>query len=129
MNPTLGELQNTQEVLSQLVDKPLPISISYRVNKLIKIVQVELDFYRSSFKTILDECAELDEKGGYIPTGNGITIKPDKIDECQRRIEELNAIEVSTDVKLLTMADIDRLDASGLSLTFKEMNSFLIFVA
>ena len=126
---TLGALQVAQPIVGRLMELSLPINLSYKVNKLVKLIQPELEFYQTSFRNIIEDCVERDAEGKYTPTQEGIIIKPEKQDECKKRLEELNNIEVSQNVQLFTIEDIEKFDSIGFKLTFREMDLFLIFVA
>lgn len=85
----LYQILNLPHVYETILEKNLPFSLAYKLNKLAEAVNKELEFYRNSMTKLIDEYAEK-ENGQPVLLENGdIKIIPEKINECQRRINEL----------------------------------------
>lgn len=105
-------------LLQKLTQKELPIRTLYKVDKLIKLVGKEKDFYQTQFQTLVDTYAERDENGNYLYTDNSaeaVKIIPDKIAECQSKMNELVNIEIT--------------DVPDISFTFEELDSLTLSYA
>ena len=106
------EILELEGLLQKLTQKELPIRTLYKVDKLIKLVGKEKDFYQTQFQALVDTYAERDENGNYLYTDNSaeaVKIIPDKIAECQSKMNELVNIEIT--------------DVPDISFTFEELDS------
>ena len=86
------EILELEGLLQKLTQKELPIRTLYKVDKLIKLVGKEKDFYQTQFQALVDIYAERDENGNYLYTdesAEAVKIIPDKIAECQSKMNEL----------------------------------------
>ena len=112
------EILELEGLLQKLTKKELPIRTLYKVDKLIKLVGKEKDFYQTQFQTLVDTYAERDENGNYLYTDNSaeaVKIIPDKIAECQSKMNELVNIEIT--------------DVPDISFTFEELDSLTLSYA
>ena len=109
------EILELEGLLQKLTQKELPIRTLYKVDKLIKLVGKEKDFYQTQFQALVDTYAERDENGNYLYTDNSaeaVKIIPDKIAECQSKMNELVNIEIT--------------DVPDISFTFEELDSLTL---
>ena len=112
------EILELEGLLQKLTQKELPIRTLYKVDKLIKLVGKEKDFYQTQFQALVDTYAERDENGNYLYTDNSaeaVNIIPDKIAECQSKMNELVNIEIT--------------DVPDISFTFEELDSLTLSYA
>ena len=112
------EILELEGLLQKLIQKELPIRTLYKVDKLIKLVGKEKDFYQTQFQALVDTYAERDENGNYLYTDNSaeaVKIIPDKIAECQSKMNELVNIEIT--------------DVPDISFTFEELDSLTLSYA
>ena len=112
------EILELEGLLQKLTQKELPIRTLYKVDKLIKLVGKEKDFYQTQFQALVDTYAERDENGNYLYTDNSaeaVKIIPDKIAEQQSKMNELVHIEIS--------------DVPDISFTFEELDSLTLSYA
>lgn len=112
------EILELEGLLQKLTQKELPIRTLYKVDKLIKLVGKEKDFYQTQFQTLVDTYAERDENGNYLYTdesAEAVKIIPDKIAECQSKMNELVNIEIT--------------DVPDISFTFEELDSLTLSYA
>lgn len=80
----------------KLKDQTIPIKVAYKLNKLFIAIQNEVSFYESSINQILSDYGQTGEDGQYIlnPNKDGILIKPELIDECNKKVIELQNLEI-----------------------------------
>ena len=112
------EILELEGLLQKLTHKELPIRTLYKVDKLIKLVGKEKDFYQTQFQALVDTYAERDENGNYLYTdesAEAVKIIPDKIAECQSKMNELVNIEIT--------------DVPDISFTFEELDSLTLSYA
>ena len=115
----LYQILNLPHVYETILEKNLPFSLAY---KLKEAVNKELEFYRNSMTKLVDEYAEK-ENGQPVFLENGdIKIIPEKITECQQRINELQNVEITIDVSF-TPAELEPLEMS-----IKDLQNLMPFI-
>lgn len=118
----LYQILNLPHVYETILEKNLPFSLAYKLNKLAEAVNKELEFYRNSMTKLVDEYAEK-ENGQPVLLENGdIKIIPEKITECQQRINELQNVEITIDVSF-TPAELEPLEMS-----IKDLQNLMPFI-
>ena len=118
----LYQILNLPYVYETILEKNLPFSLAYKLNKLAEAVNKELEFYRNSMTKLIDEYAEK-ENGQPVLLENGdIKIIPEKINECQRRINELQNVEITIDVSF-TPEELEPLEMS-----IKDLQNLMPFI-
>lgn len=90
------------------------IQTQYKFLKISKVVENELEIYEEQKESLIQSYAEFDDKGQLIVSEQGgIKIKQDCLEDCARKIEEINALQI-------TFPDIyfslDELEPLGLTL-------------
>ena len=103
----------------------LPLKVAYKLNKLKKAVEVEGEFYSNKFQEIVDEYAKKDENGQLVfsEDGNQIMIKEGMISECNKAIEDLQALTVEINNYNLTIDDF----GEDLECTPEELEALMPF--
>lgn len=112
------EILELEGVLQKITKKQLPLRTLYKIDKLIKLVAKEKEFYQNHFQSLVDIYAERDEQGNYLYTDDSaeaVKIIPDKIAECQNKMNELVNIEIA--------------DVPDISFTFEELDSLTLSYA
>ena len=118
----LYQILNLPHVYETILEKNLPFSLAYKLNKLAEAVNKELEFYHNSMTKLIDEYAEK-ENGQPVFLENGdIKIFPEKITECQQRINELQNVEITIDVSF-TPAELEPLEMS-----IKDLQNLMPFI-
>ena len=118
----LYQILNLPHVYETILEKNLPFSLAYKLNKLAEAVNKELEFYRNSMTKLIDEYAEK-ENGQPVLLENGdIKIIPEKITECQQRINELQNVEITIDVSF-TPEELEPLEMS-----IKDLQNLMPFI-
>lgn len=77
----------------------LPLKGAYKINKIRKALDKESDFYGEKFQEIIDTYAKKDENGDIVfsEDQNEIMIQEDKIEECNKALEDLQNLEIQID--------------------------------
>lgn len=85
----------------------LPLKVAYKLNKIKKNASKEATFYAEKFQEIIDEYAKKDENGELIFSDDNeqILIQPDKIEECNQKLNELQNLEVQIENYNLSIDD------------------------
>ena len=113
MQITLKTTQNIYTVFSKFTEQTLPLKLSYKIMKLLRALDEELNFYREQLQSLIKDCAELDENGQfkYIDNGESILIKEDKITEFHERNDELSNMEIElSDDFVFTLDELENLE-------------------
>ena len=115
------EVLALQNFYASAQDKKMPIKTAYKLSRLAKRAEEELQFYQKEFTRIIDEYAL--KKNGQLVYSNdmsSIKIIPGKEDECSAKIMELKDLEVDLSQFEFTLDEFDSLE-----LTLAEMSSIL----
>lgn len=110
-----------QNFYTTVQDKKMSIKTAYKLSRLAKRVEEEVQFYQKEFARIVDEYA-LKEDGQLVYSEDMTSIKiiPGKEDECSNKIIELKELEVDLSQFEFTLDEFDSLE-----LTLAEMYSIL----
>lgn len=103
------EIVSYQNLYAKLKDRQMPVKIAYKLNKLNAQLATEVVFYQESVQKILSECAQKDEEGNYIPNEDqtGVMIKPELLEECHTKINELQNLKVPIPDITFTLDELD----------------------
>lgn len=124
MKFTMIQVLAIQKIYESIKDQVLPLKTTYKLTKLYKAVDEEVVFFYNELKKILEEFGDREEDGSlkYLSNGN-VSIKAGCQIEAQRRVDELNRLEVELpDVKF----SIEEMEA--VKLTVEQFNNFLSFI-
>lgn len=96
MQIKITEILNFTDFYVSVKDKKMSIMTAYKLTKLAKAVETEIDFYRNKLQAIINEYSQKDDDGNYIPTdgGEGIKIIEGKEEECGKAMFELQNLMV-----------------------------------
>jgi len=85
----------------------IPLKGAYKINKIKKQVEEEFGYYSEKFQAIVDEFSQKDENGNpkFNKDEDQILIQEDKIDDCNKALEELQNLEVEINTYDLTLDD------------------------
>lgn len=100
-----------QVLYNKLKNAQLPIRLAYKFNKLNDFISTEAHFYQESLQKILDQYAERDESDNFVTNsdGTGILIKPDFVDICHKKINELQSIDFEIKDIKFTLEELESL--------------------
>lgn len=107
------ELNNIREVILQIGDKKGPIKTQYKLVKLKKIADEEQQIYQDLVDKNCLQFLEKDENGELIPHPNGgYKIIEDKVEECNKTIEEILDTEIEINDIEFTLDELEGLELS-----------------
>lgn len=89
---------NNSNVLGVISQKNLPIKVSYAIAKNISKIEAELKVYNSERQKLIDKYSIKDKEGKPLIEENSIKIAPKHVEDWNRDIKELLAIENEVDI-------------------------------
>lgn len=92
------KILNDAPKLSAISNKQLPVKISYAIAKNIGKIEPELKVYNSEREKLIEMYSLKDDTGKAVIENNNIKIQKDKIQDWNRDIKELLAMEVEIDI-------------------------------
>ena len=104
----------------------LPLKVAYKLNKIRKAVDKEADFYAEKFQEIVDTYARKDDNGELVFSEDNeqILIQPDKVEECNQKLAELQNLETQIDNYGLKIDDF----GDGIQCTPDELELLMPFL-
>ena len=106
-------LMNAAKIFNQFAQTKIPSKLAYKIMKFCKSVAVEEEFYNTKRSEIIDMYAVKDENGQIAVTDDGmINIVPDKVDEANAALKELNGIEVEVPNVKFALDELEGLELS-----------------
>jgi len=105
-------LLSARAVLKNHINDKLPTRLAYKLMKLIKASDTEGAFYDEKMKKIIDEFADRDDGGNVKMKKNDVVIKPDKLNECNAAITDLQQTEVDKPDISFTVEELEPLEVS-----------------
>ena len=113
---TIEKIINSQEAVNKLADKPLPVKISYRLAKLIKSIESELEVFEGERKKLLERYGTIDkEKQCY-------NIPNDKTEKFNAEFTQLVGTETELSAEKIDLSNED------IKLTAKEFIALEPFI-
>lgn len=84
-----------------LANKDMDIQSAYKISKIYKAIEPDVNFYHQSLRAILDDCVEVDDNGNFVILSNGeFKLKQGKESEFQIKIHDLENLDVEYDTSL-----------------------------
>lgn len=97
--------------LIEISKKQLPIKVSYAIAKNIAKIESELNVYNKEREKLLDKYAVKDEHGNIsVDENNQIKIQEEHVEDWNRDIKELLAIENDVDIHMFSIEALDGYD-------------------
>lgn len=91
------EILDFSKVYDSIKNEKMSIKTAYKLNKLIKKIEEENNFYNIKFHEIIEQYAEKNDQGEYqYIDENSIKIKEGKEQECYKKVSELQNLEIET---------------------------------
>lgn len=113
------EVLALQSFFTVVADKKLPIKTAYKLNKLARRVEEEIQFYQKEFQNIVNEYAKkVNGQYVYSPDGTSIEVIDGKDDECNTKIFELKTLEIEIKDIEFSIEEFE-----NLNLTLAEMDA------
>ena len=118
------EILDFSKVYNSIKDEKMSIKTAYKLNKLIKKIEEENNFYNIKFHEIIEQYAEKNDQGEYqYIDENSIKIKEGKEQECYKKISELQNLEI--EIPNITFS-IEEL--GDINLTIDTVNMLMPFI-
>lgn len=93
MNITISEVLNAKPVLEKLVDEEISIKTAYRLSRIIKELNGELQHFEEQRQKLVHKHGEQQEDA---PEGN-ITVPEENMLDFQRELSELLTVDIELD--------------------------------
>ena len=105
---TMEQVIDFRNNIDFFMNVSLPLKGAYKLNKIRKALDKESDFYGDKFQEIIDTYAKKDENDNIVfsEDGNEIMIQEDKIEECNKALEDLQNLEIEIDNYNLSIEDL-----------------------
>lgn len=112
MDLTMAQGLELQELLNRIKNEKISIKTAYKFNKIIDILEKELNFYNKQLSKIIDKYALKDEKGQPVLSKDktSVQIKEDKIEDCQREMNELSTITFNVNDISFTLEELENIN-------------------
>lgn len=122
---TMDQIMDFENSDDFFEDTVIPLKGAYKINKIKKNVGKEADFYREKFQGIVDKYAKKNEDGSpqFSADGDQILIQEDKIEECNKALEELQSLEVEVENYNLALEDL----GEGVEITPDKLEALMPF--
>lgn len=118
------EVLALQNFYASVQDKKMPIKTAYKLSRLARKAEEEVQFYQKEFGRIVNEYA-LKENGQLVYSDDMTSIKiiPGKEDECNEKIIELKELEIDLAGIEFTIEELENLE-----LTLAEMSAIFSLI-
>jgi hypothetical protein len=124
MKITYSEALSFRNFYAKIKDNKFPLRTGYRLNCIAKAIDNHFSFYQEQLAAILGEYAEKDEMGNIARDENGnFKVPPEKIPECNTKLNELLAFEFEIEAKPLNISELEALE-----LEMDEIEGIMAFI-
>lgn len=122
---SMSEALKFKTIYNKISEQALPVKTAYKLSRLFRMLNTEIEFYTDKLSTLVDQYAQKDENGNRVSTedGTGIKIQPDKMTEFQKELNELLELQVDTGDISFTLDEL-----SSVKLTLEEFDNFVPFI-
>ncbi|WP_443660660.1 hypothetical protein [Clostridium algidicarnis] len=104
---------NDAAALGAITNKELPVKVSYAIAKNINKIESELKVYDSEKQKLIDKYSEKGEDGKtLIDAENKIKIQDEYLDDWNKDIEELLAIECEINIHKFHISELENSNCS-----------------
>lgn len=118
------EILDFSKVYDSIKDEKMSIKTAYKLNKLIKKIEEENNFYNIKFHEIIEQYAEKNDQGEYqYIDENSIKIKEGKEQECYKKVSELQNLEIETPNITFSIEEL-----GDINLTIDTVNMLMPFI-
>lgn len=102
------------DTLEKIKTKQMPIQISYRIARLIPILEREKQTYFETLKNLIEKYGARDENGKLqiSEDGNTVPIIPEFKEKCFAEITELEETMIEIDLPIFSINELDGIDLS-----------------
>lgn len=102
------------DTLEKIKTKQMPIQISYRIARLIPILEKEKQVYFETLRNLIEKYGMRDENDNLkiSEDGNSIPIIPEFKDQCYSEMNELEEAMIEIDLPLFSISEFNGVDLS-----------------
>lgn len=125
MKIKMQEVLQLKDFFDKIKSVEMPIKTAYKMNRILKKVEGEIEFYQLQFNNILNKYAKKNEKGEFILTsdGQGVEIEQEKIEDCQNEFLALSQLEIEVDKFSFSLEELE-----SINLTIADINGLMSFI-
>ena len=95
---TNKEILEKVGILGEISNRKLPVKVSYAIGKNISKVERELKHYNKERQKLIEEYCLKEEEGTLKITDGNYDIDPERLEDFNKEIDELQEIEVEMDI-------------------------------
>jgi hypothetical protein len=114
---TLGEIKLAEPALFKLVEKDLKVSLAFKLGKLVRLLNQELQAIEEARRKLVKKY------GAEDPETKNVTVNPDQMMEFNKEWIELMGTEIDFKFDLISLSDLD----DSIELTALEANNLALF--
>ena len=104
----LHTLPQSIESLNKIIEKDIPIKLSYKLIKLYKKLTKEVEQYEESRMKLINKYGEKKEDGQLNVRENGIvTINPENMQKFQQELLELGDIDIEMEFNPIKLEELE----------------------
>lgn len=101
------------KIFSKFAEVKIPSRLAYKIMKFCKAVAEEEEFYNTKRQELIDTYAVKDENGQVVVSDNNmISIIPDKMNEANAAMQDLNNLEVEAPNIKFSLDELNGLELS-----------------
>jgi hypothetical protein len=125
---TIQEALNFAEVYSEFSTLKLPFSLAFKLHKINTELTSSTKFYNEKLRELIQEYSEKDENGNPVTTDTGVKLIPEKANECQEKIKELQELDIDWKAKDLYFTEEEMNALENMEVTLKQMAALFPFI-
>lgn len=116
MDLKISQVMEFHSVYATLKEQEMPIKLAYRLNQIEDVCEKKVVFYETRMRDIITRYSEKDTDGNpvLLEDNKSIKIKPEYIQECTEKIQELAELDVELPDIKFTLDQLGELKLSVL---------------
>ena len=107
MKVKCGIILNAVQVINELAEKPMKISLAAKLLRLSDDLQKESDFVDKQRRTIIEKYGKKDENGELIINEGNITFEGENANKVQEEFKDLSELELEITDRNITQKDLE----------------------
>lgn len=105
-------------IIEKIKSKSFSIETQYKFLKLSKIIDSEIEIFEEQRRMLIENFGERDEAGNFIVENGGVKIKVDSQEECEKKVKELNEMQVQFPDTYFSLSELEPLELTLEDLLF-----------
>jgi len=102
-----GIILNAVQVINELAEKPMKISLAAKLLRLGDDLQKESEFIDKQRRTIIEKYGKRDENGELIISEGNITFEGENVNKVQEEFKDLSELEFEITDRNITQKDLE----------------------